>query len=88
MADDITNGMLLEHMQGMKHELLQKISDLDRKFTGELHGSIGRLERKVDRGFDEARLHRQALQEDLEATMRMLSKHEATFARLDKTGSR
>lgn len=81
MANAITNKMLLEHMQAMKQDLLRQISGLDTKVGG-LDAKVSRLEERVERGFEDARLHRQALQEDLEATMRMLAKHEAKLVRL------
>ena len=85
MADDITNGMLLQHMQGMKNDLQQLINGL----KTELKQDIGRLDNKitvlatqVEQGFEDARQHRQALQEDLEETMRVQGKHGAKLARL------
>lgn len=66
MADEITNKVLLEHIQGMNAELIEKIDT---------------LEKKVDRGFEEAKQHRQALQEDLDASIAMLGKHQT---KLDK----
>ena len=83
MAEEITNIVLLEHMQGMKNDLQQQIADLDAKIGG-LDGKVSRLDKKMTEGFEDARLHRQALQEDLEATMRMLSKHDAKLARLSR----
>ena len=95
MADDITNGMILEHMHAMKYDLLQKIQgtkdDLLRQMLimkNDLQRQIYILDAKVDKGFEEARQHRQTLQEDLEATMRMLSKHETKLARLTRAGSK
>ncbi len=81
MADDITNIVLLQHIHAMKTGLEQQISNVDRR--------IASLEQKVDtntiemrKGFQEAGEHRQALQEDLEETIRVLSKHEKRLARL------
>ncbi len=78
--------MLLEHQQAMKGELLQYIHDL-RSDTNGLSRRMDRLELKVDRGFaeaahrfEEARQHRQALQEDLEATMRTQFTHKKQLA--------
>ena len=88
MAQDITNGILLEHMQGMKNDLQQQIGGVNQQIGGiivrmdRLEGKITRLEQKVDEGFDDARLHRQALQEDLEATITLQAKHGAKLARL------
>ncbi len=74
MADEVTNGMLLAHMQGMKNDLQQQIVILNQKIDG--------LAQKVNEGFEDARLHRQALQEDLDATIRMVGKHEVKLARM------
>lgn len=81
MADDITNGMLLQHMQGMKYDLEVKIDDVGRGLRG-LAQKVDRLSQRVEEGFEEARQHRQALQEDLEATILMQAKHQAKLARL------
>ncbi len=92
MADDITNGMLLQHMQGMKNDLQQQLDGLNGKMDGlktELKKDIGRLDNKItllstkmDQGFEDARRHREALQEDLEETMRVQGKHGVKLARL------
>lgn len=74
MRKVITNRLLLEHMQGMKNDLQQQIGNLDEKIT--------KLEENVNRGFEEARIHRQALQEDLDASITMLGKHDRKLARL------
>ena len=74
MADDITNIVLLKHIQAMK-------SSLEARMTAIEQGTI-LLTGEMRRGFQEASEHRQALQEDLEATMKMLSKHETKLARL------
>lgn len=81
MTDDgtITNRMLLEHQQAMKRELTDRITALeervDRGFTDVNHRFMD-----VDRRFDEARRHREGLQEDLEATMMMQYRHEKELA--------
>lgn len=88
MADDITNRMLLEHIQAMKNDLQQQISGIDARVNGlqeevaSLRGEFVSLRGEMRFGFEEARLHRQALQEDLDATIRMQSKHDAKLARL------
>ncbi len=82
MADNITNGMLLEHMQGMKNDLQQQIANVDKKLTNLIKGVEIKLTEDMTRGFEEARQHRQALQEDLEETMRVLSQHGKKLARL------
>jgi len=69
----ITNGVLLEYMKGMKIELKQDITSLDSR--------MNRLEATMNRRFNEAQLHREALQEDLNATIKMVGKHEKTLAR-------
>lgn len=80
MTDDgvITNRMLLDHMQAMKHELIERFNG---RFNG-LEVRVDRLEQKVERGFEEARQHRQALQEDLDATIRLQGKHSEQLAQL------
>ena len=85
MADDITNIVLLEHMQVMKSDLQQQIAALDQKIDQKIarvEKNTANLTEEMRKGFEEARQHRQALQEDLEATMRMLGKHDAKLARL------
>lgn len=95
MDDTISNGVLLQHMQGMKNDLQAQISGLGRQISG-INGKMERLdgrmdgldqklshlESKMDRGFEDARLHRQALQEDLEETMRVQGRHGVKLARL------
>ena len=88
MVSRITNGILLEHMQGMKNDLQQQIGDLkerivrvDGRIDG-LGGRMTRLEQAMQRGFEEARQHSEALQEDLEPTIRMVVKHEKKLARM------
>lgn len=81
MADDITNKVLLEHILAMKTGIDEKIDSLIYKIE-DLQNQINGLTVKMNQGFEDARQHRQALQEDLEATMLMLSKHEKKLARL------
>lgn len=102
MANEITNTMLLEHMQEMKEDLqnqiigLQgqiigvdtRIEGLDNRVEG-LGNRIDNLDKKIiilkeemHSGFEDASQHRQALQEDLEASMRILGKHETKLVRL------
>ncbi|OGJ59004.1 hypothetical protein A2635_03225 [Candidatus Peribacteria bacterium RIFCSPHIGHO2_01_FULL_51_9] len=79
MADEITNKVLLEHIQGMKYEIQQEMKgmkqdmkDVKKEIQQEIRDvkkDVVRLEQKMDKGFEEAREHRQALQEDLVATM-------------------
>ena len=76
MEGEITNKVLLEHMQGMKHELLQKI--------GLVEEGLKRLRQDTNQGFEEAKQHRQALQEDLEETMRVQSGHTKRLATLSR----
>jgi len=64
----------MEHMQGMKYDLQQQISRLDMK--------VDNLERKVDEGFEDARLHRQALQEDLDVSIAMLGRHQEKLQKI------
>ncbi len=81
MANDITNSMLLAHMQAMKNDLQQQIVGLDKKVVS-LDRKMTTLTEDMRCGFEDARQHRQALQEDLEATMHMQSKHSAKLAHL------
>ena len=87
MADDITNKMLLEHMQAMKNDLQQQIGEIKIQLA-DLKENVTDLTIEMRQGFEDARQHRQALQEDLEATMRLQGKHSATLARLTRAGSR
>jgi predicted nucleic acid-binding Zn-ribbon protein len=94
MAARITTGILLEHIQAMKGELLKEISGLglrmDRlelrldKMEDRLDLRIDSLEQRMVDGFEDARLHRTALQEDLDATIRMQYRQNKTIARLQK----
>ena len=81
MADDITNTMLLGHMQAMKNDLQTQITDVKTQITDVKTGVRG-LTEEMRQGFAEAGEHRQALQEDLEAAMRMLAKHQEKLARI------
>ncbi|MBU0767137.1 hypothetical protein KKF55_05175 [Patescibacteria group bacterium] len=81
MADEITNKVLLEHMQGMKYELQQQIMGLENRMGG-VEQRMGGLEQRMEDGFEEARQHRQALQEDLEATITMQAKHQQKLEKI------
>jgi hypothetical protein len=81
MADDITNIVLLNHMQMMKGELQEQIASLDTKIVV-LDGRLTTLTVEVRKGFEDVRLQLLALQEDLEATIRMVGKHDRKLARL------
>ncbi len=85
MGNDISNIVLLQHIQAMKSSLELQIATVDQKLGLQIAALDQKIDRNTDemrRGFEEARAHRQALQEDLEETMRMLSKHESKLARL------
>ncbi len=81
MAQRITLGIILEHIQALKNDLQQQISRLDQK-VDKGFDEVNRRFVEVDRKFEEARLHRQALQEDLEATIRLQSKQQKQIRRL------
>ncbi|MFH0770417.1 MAG: hypothetical protein V1926_03495 [Candidatus Peregrinibacteria bacterium] len=84
MVDDITNKVLLEHIQGLRNDLQQQINTLQQQSVGaqkSLQQQISVLAVEMHQGFEEARQHRNALQEDLEETMRVQSKHSALLAR-------
>lgn len=87
MADDVTIKMLLEHMQAMEGRLLTQIGGLGKRLGG-VEQRLTALEERVDRGFEDARRHRESLQEDLDATIRLQGKHSATLTRLARAGSR
>jgi hypothetical protein len=89
MKTRVTNIVILQHMHLMKSSLEQQIlgvkSSLEEKIAvldQKIEGKTTSLTAEMRRGFQEAREHRQALQEDLEATMRMLSRHDRKLARL------
>jgi hypothetical protein len=81
MTEEITNLVLLEHIQAMKFDLQQQITGLDKKID-RVEIRLTSLEIRVEKGFEEARKHRQELQEDLDATINMLLKHDKKLARL------
>ena len=83
-----TKTDLLIHMQGMKNDLQQKINGLqqqitklDRRISG-VDGKISGLEQKMGYGFEQARLHRNALQEDLNVALIKLDTHDKKLARV------
>ena len=85
MADDITNVMLLRYLERMKADLERQITALNEKLSGRidrLEVTMGNLTVEMRTEFEEAHQHRQSLQEDLEATMRMLAKHERKLAKM------
>mgnify|MGYP001571616726 CR=1 FL=1 len=88
MADDITNKMLLEHMLAMKNYLQTQITDVKKQITDvkkqvtDVKTGVHGLREEMHQGFTEAQEHRQALQEDLEATMRMQAKHQEKLERI------
>ncbi len=81
MFDDgaITGRILLDHIQSSKLELKQDIRDLGTQVDS-LEKRVDRLEQQMERGFKEAYEHREALQIDLDATIRMQSRHERELA--------
>jgi peptidoglycan hydrolase CwlO-like protein len=81
MTEEITNRVLLEHIQAMKQDLQMQITALDRKVdTGFTY--MHRKFSDIDAKLEDARQHREALQEDLVATIRQVAKHEKKLARL------
>jgi len=82
MDDEITNKMLLEHIQAMRYSLEIDINGLrsDIKIIKSdilnIKIDINNLSDRVDEGFKEAALHRKALQEDLDATIKMQAQHQ------------
>tara|TARA_Y100000310_G_C19979773_1_gene489237 strand:+ start:96 stop:380 length:285 start_codon:yes stop_codon:yes gene_type:complete len=86
-ADDITSKVLLEHIQGNKYELQIQMKDLKDELQVQMKGlkdelkqEIGRIETKMDEGFQDAAEHRRVLQEDLEATIKMQGQHQEKLA--------
>jgi hypothetical protein len=74
MADDITNLVLLEHMQAMKADLQTQITALDRKMEKRFTG--------VEEKLEDVRQHSLMLEEDLKAAIDILLKHDRKLARL------
>jgi len=69
---DITNAVLLQHMQGMKAELKEDIAKLDKRITG--------LEKKVGVGFSEMKHDIGAMKNALQ---RLYERRMETTQRLD-----
>lgn len=66
MADDITNIVLLQHIHAMKSSLELQIAALDQKVTAvdqKVDRNTASLTAEMRKGFEEARQHRQALQQ-------------------------
>jgi hypothetical protein len=76
MTDDgtITNRMLLEHMQAGDNALKQELKELKKE--------VQQGFQKVDLQLQEAKEHREAIQEDLDATIKMQASHEQELAML------
>lgn len=70
----VSTTVLLQHMLGMKSDLQAQIDRIGKKMD---EGFA-----EMRQGFKEAREHREALQEDLYATMRVQHKHSKKLARL------
>ncbi len=84
MTDDgaITNRILLDHIMvntGAIDRLSRRVDGLSGSVDG-LSQRVDRLEEKMDRKFEEAKQHRDNLQEDLEATILMQFKHQKQLA--------
>lgn len=92
MTDDgtITNRILLEHIQAGDNSLREELRNLKTEMKEgfqRVDGRMNRLEEKVDRGFadihyrlEQARVHREAIQEDLDATIRKQAIHDRKLA--------
>jgi hypothetical protein len=86
MPEEITNRVLLEHMQAMKYDLQQQITGIKGEIVGikseviGIKGELRDLRSDMNKGFDEARKHRQELQQDMDATINMLMKHDKKLA--------
>ncbi len=82
MAEDaITNAVLLQHMQSMKSDLQTQISGLDKKLTGATE-DLRLLKIEVRQGFEDVRQRQDSMQEDLEASIQMLGRHQRKLARM------
>lgn len=68
-------------MQAMKNDLQTQITDVKTQIT-DVKTDVRGLREEMRQGFTEAKEHRQALQEDLEATMQLQLKHQEKLARL------
>ena len=75
MADEITNTVLLQHMQAMKYELQQEIKGVKYALRKEMKGMEAGLCAEMRAGFEEARLERQVLREDLHTVTQVLVAH-------------
>lgn len=91
MTDDglITNKILLRHIQanaGSLDRLSRKVDGLGKRLGnlegkfGSLAGKVGSLEHTMNQGFEEAHMDRQSIHEDLDATIRMQTKHDHQIA--------
>ncbi len=85
MRNRVTNVVLLKQMHLMKSDIQVQMQFMKNDLQVQIQSmrvQIAVLDERTSKGFEEARQHRQALQEDLEATMRMLYKHDKKLARL------
>ena len=94
MQDDITNKVLLELMQSIKISLDSDIKVIKGDIIGIKEDITGIKEDikgvKIDMktGFEEAALHRKALQEDMEATIGMQAVHQKKLAKISVPAGR
>ncbi len=88
MAKRITSAVILQHLQGLEQRIAKRFDAVEKDvrslrgeiliFRGEVHTSF----EEAHNQFEDARKHREALQEDLDATIRMVGKHQRKLARV------
>jgi hypothetical protein len=81
MNEEITNLVLLQHMQAMKYELGQQVKNLGQQ-VATLRQDTQREFEKVHYKLEDIRLHCEALEVDLNATILMVGKHQKKLAKL------
>ncbi len=74
MAKRITSAIILRHLQGLEQRITKRFEAVEK--------DVKSLRKETHQGFEDARKHREALQEDLDATIRMVGKHEKKLARV------
>lgn len=84
MSKAITNAVLLEHMQGMRNALEERMDRLEQR--------VERGFKDVDRRFEtvewelqDAARHRSALQEDLNHALRRYDNHEQRLVTIEQS---
>ncbi len=81
MTKRITLRDILDHIHAMKGELVKQISGISQRMD-RFDQRVDRLEQTVAKGFEDTNVRIQALQEDLDATIKLQGKHSKRLARL------